>query len=223
MIIGQTFLPSTSAWKTSGYWVAEWLPQIVIFLTEDTGLPTFCAIWVSDRLWSRRIIAVNCWGLRLGAFFIAISALVLAGLPTTSTLTDRSGDLVQRLALRREDLAVRLEQVLALHARAARPRADQQRHADILEGDHRIGSRDHALQQRERAVVEFHHHALERLLRFLVRDLEQLQDDRLVLAEHFAAGDAEQEAIADLAGCAGDCDTNGGFGHGRDSGGMFWR
>ena len=24
------FLPSTSAWKMSGYWVAEWLPQIVI-------------------------------------------------------------------------------------------------------------------------------------------------------------------------------------------------
>ena len=34
-------------------------------------------------------------------------------------------DLVERLALRREDLRVRQQQILALHARAARPRADQ--------------------------------------------------------------------------------------------------
>src|SRR5688572_5731649 len=31
--------PSTSAWNTSGYWVAEWLPQIVILVTEVTGTP----------------------------------------------------------------------------------------------------------------------------------------------------------------------------------------
>ena len=59
-----------------------------------------------------------------------------------------------------------------------------------------IGSavRDHAVQQREGAVVQLHHHALERLLGFLVRDFQHLQDHRLVLAEHFAAGDAETAA-----------------------------
>ena len=52
---------------------------------------------------------------------------------------------------------------------------------------------------------------LQRLLRLLVGNLEQLQDHRLVLAEHVAAGDAEQQAVADLAGGAGDGDADGGF------------
>src|SRR5215831_2418137 len=89
LIIGQIFLPSHSAWNTSGYCVAEWLPQMVILRIAERGLPIFCAIWLTARLWSRRIIAVNCVGLRLGAFFIAIRQLVFAGLPTTSTLTLR--------------------------------------------------------------------------------------------------------------------------------------
>ena len=41
--------------------------------------------------------------------------------------------------------------------------------------------------------------------------LEQLQDHRLVLAEHVAGGDAEQQAVADLAGGAGDGDADGCF------------
>src|SRR6266571_994382 len=89
LIIGQTFLPSHSAWKISGYWVAEWFPQTVIFLTEVIVLPSFCATWLVARLWSRRIIPVNWLGLRPFAFFIAIRQLVFAGLPTTSTLTSR--------------------------------------------------------------------------------------------------------------------------------------
>src|SRR5918911_4827989 len=43
LIIGQTFLPSASAWETSGYCVAEWLPHTVTLRIEETGLPTFCA------------------------------------------------------------------------------------------------------------------------------------------------------------------------------------
>src|ERR1700712_2763829 len=39
------FLPPTSAWKMSGYWVAEWLPQIVIFLMSVTDAPVFAASW----------------------------------------------------------------------------------------------------------------------------------------------------------------------------------
>ena len=45
------------------------------------------ASWLIARLWSRRVIAVNLPGSRSGALFIAITALVLAGLPTTSTFT----------------------------------------------------------------------------------------------------------------------------------------
>src|SRR5688572_18093239 len=89
LIIGQTFLPSASAWNRSGYWVAEWFPHTVTLRIEVTGLEIFCAICETARLWSRRIMPVNWLGLRLGAFFIAIRQLVFAGLPTTRTLTSR--------------------------------------------------------------------------------------------------------------------------------------
>src|ERR1700704_6394382 len=92
LIIGHAFLPPHSAWNTSGYWVAEWFPQMVTLRIELKGSPIFCAIWATARLWSRRIIAVNCAGFRPGAFFMAMRQLVLAGLPTTSTLTLRLPD-----------------------------------------------------------------------------------------------------------------------------------
>jgi len=37
------FLPLISAWKMSGYWVAEWLPQMVTFLMSVTLAPVFLA------------------------------------------------------------------------------------------------------------------------------------------------------------------------------------
>src|SRR3546814_2107155 len=73
----------------SGYWVAEWLPQMIILLMSVVLLPVLAASWLSARLWSRRTIAVNCFGSSFLALLCAISALVLAGLPTTSTLTSR--------------------------------------------------------------------------------------------------------------------------------------
>ena len=42
-------------------------------------------------------------------------------------------------------------------------------------------------------------------------DLDEMQDDRLVRAEHRAGGDAEKEGVTDLAGGAGDGNANGGF------------
>jgi hypothetical protein len=157
---------------------------------------------------------VNCRGRRPGAFFIAISALVLAGFPDDQHPDVSRCDRVERLALRREDLAVRFQQVLALHSGAARAGADEQCDTHVLECNHRIGRGCHPGEQREPAVVELHHHAAQRLLRFLVRNLEQLQDHRLILAEHLAARDPEQQGIADLPGSAGDRDSNRGFGHG---------
>ena len=75
------------------------------------------------------------------------------------------------------------------------------------EGDIGVVGGDHAGQQREGAVFEFHHHALDGLLG--LGQVEQLEDDRLVFAEHFAGGDAEQQAITDLAGGAGDGNAHG--------------
>jgi hypothetical protein len=124
------------------------------------------------------------------------------------------GDGVQRLALRREDGAVDGQQLGTLHARAARTRAHQQRVVGVLEGAHRVAVGFHAGQQREGAVLELHDHALQCVLGLLVGDLQQLQDDGLVLAQHLAGGDAEQQGVADLASSAGDGDANGFLAHG---------
>src|SRR5690554_2441818 len=120
-----------------------------------------------------------------------------------------AGVVVQGLALHGEDRRVGFQQVLALHARAAGTRADQQGEVGVLEGDVGIVGGDDVLHQRKGAVVQLHHHTLEG---FHGRgDLEQLQDDRLVLAQHVAGGDAEGEGVADLAGSAGDGNTDGLF------------
>src|SRR5580765_3492130 len=54
-----TGLPAASAWKTSGYWDAEWLPQIVTRRISPTGVASLSDSWATARLWSRRVIAVN--------------------------------------------------------------------------------------------------------------------------------------------------------------------
>src|ERR1700730_13833720 len=91
------FLPPTSAWKMSGYWVAEWLPQIVIFLMSVTAAPVFLASWELARLWSRRVSAENRSFGMSGALLIAISALVLAGLPVTPMRTSSAATSLRAL------------------------------------------------------------------------------------------------------------------------------
>ena len=120
------------------------------------------------------------------------------------------GDLVERLALRGEDRAVGREQVAALHARAARPGADEQREVDAVEDRLGVVADLDAGEVRERAVVELHDDALERLERR--GDLEQPQLDRAV-AQQRAAREAEQQAVADLAGGTGDGDLQRGRAH----------
>ena len=71
----------------------------------------------------------------------------------------------------------------------------------------------HAGQQRESTVFEFHHDALERLLRAFSRHFEQLQNNRLVLAQHFAGSDAEQQGVTNLTGGTCDGNTDGFFAH----------
>ena len=56
-------------------------------------------------------------------------------------------------------------------------------------------------QQREGTVVELHRRALRRLDG--LGDLQQTQLDRRLGPEHRAAGDAEQQGVADLSGGAG--------------------
>ncbi len=121
-------------------------------------------------------------------------------------------DLVDRTALRDEDLAVVLEQISPFHPGAARLGADQQAPVCIFECGVRIAGQDHVLQQRESAVLQLHRHAAQCLLRSFDRDLQELEDHRLVLAQHLARRDPEQQGVADVAGRAGDRHTNGTFG-----------
>ena len=55
--------------------------------------------------------------------------------------------------------------------------------------------------------IELHRHALQRAHR--LRDLQQAQIDRLLGAEQLPAGDAKDDAVADLTGGAGDGDSYG--------------
>src|SRR5207344_1878318 len=83
---------------------------------------------------------------------------------------------------------------------------DEQRVVDVAERHVRVVGLLDPGEEREGAVLELHGHALERVERG--RDLEELEDHRLV-AEHGTTGDAEEEAVADLAGGSGDGDADG--------------
>ena len=121
------------------------------------------------------------------------------------------GDLVECLALCGEDRAVGLEQVTALHALGPRACADEEGEVRALEDLRRVRTDLDTGERRERAVVELHDHALESLQRRL--DLQQPQLHRGVGAEQGTAGDAEEQAVADLAGGTGHGHLDG-LGHG---------
>src|SRR5664279_2557879 len=59
LMTSAAFLPPICAWNTSGYCVAEWLPQMVTLLIASTVVPLLRASWVFARLWSSRIMAVK--------------------------------------------------------------------------------------------------------------------------------------------------------------------
>ena len=80
-------------------------------------------------------------------------------------------------------------------------RANEQGVVAILERDVWIVGGNNAVQQREGAIIQFHHHAVQRAERG--RDFEQVKVDRLVRSQHVASGNAEQESVTDLAGSAG--------------------
>ena len=143
-----------------------------------------------------------------GALFMAMRQLVLQGLPTTRMRTSWAAffwmawpwpmkilPLMPRRSLRSMPA---LRGTLPTSSAQLTPRKPSSRLA--------VG--DDALEQREGAIVEFHDDAAERGQGGL--DLDEMEDDRLVGAEHRAGGDAEEQGIADLAGGAGDGHAKGG-------------
>ena len=128
-----------------------------------------------------------------GALFVAMSALVLHGLPTTSTRTSLAAFLAMALPWPVKIFPLMPSKSFALHSLLARHRADEQRPVHAFETFVEIRGRHDAFEQRERAVIEFHAHAAKRGHRFFIGDFDEMQDDRLVRPEHRAGGDAEQE------------------------------
>ena len=51
--------PFTVAWKVSGYCVAEWLPQTMMFSIASSGAPVFALTYEIALIWSRRVMAVK--------------------------------------------------------------------------------------------------------------------------------------------------------------------
>ena len=110
------------------------------------------------------------------------------------------GKLVEDLSLRHKDRSILLEEILSFHALLSGEGTNKHGHVHVLEGDARIGCGDDLDEQREGAILEFHHDPLQHLLRG--RDVEQMQDHGLVFAEHDAAADHGEERVSDLPGGA---------------------
>ena len=86
------------------------------------------------------------------------------------------GHLIERAALGAEDLRIREQQILALHAGTARARAHQEGDLAVPKGDFRIIGGDELLERGKRAIGEFHENALER--RESRGDFKEMQLDR---------------------------------------------
>ena len=117
------------------------------------------------------------------------------------------GHFVQCRALNGKDGGISLQQVGTFHAFAARTGADQNGDLRIFKGDFGVVGGKHIDQEREGAVLQFHHHAFNGILS--LRQIQQLQDNGLIFAQHFTAGNTEQQGITDLAGSTGYGNTNG--------------
>eukprot|EP00967_Tisochrysis_lutea_P122944 scaffold203979_cov36-Tisochrysis_lutea.AAC.3 len=127
------------AWRTSGYCVEEWLPQIMTPSTWSHGTPILLAASDWARLWSRR---VNAEMFSLGIFGAAAERMAaLVGLAMVG----------ERLALLVEDSHVLCHHILALHSLLTREGAKEHRIVGILEGDGWIIRCDRASQERPTA------------------------------------------------------------------------
>lgn len=79
--------PLTLAQVKSGNIVGEWLPHTTTLVISVTGDPVLSAICQTALSWSNLVIAQKFYLGKSLAWVAAIKQLVLAGFPTTKTLT----------------------------------------------------------------------------------------------------------------------------------------
>ena len=154
-------------------------------------------------------MALKLRGSRSGAFFNGDERIGVGGVANDQHFYVTRGDLVQDAPLLGKDRTVGFQQVFAFHSFAARARADQQHYFGIAEGDARVVGSDDLLQHGKHAVFQFHRHPAQYLL--CRRDIQQLQDDRLLATQHVAIGDAKQHVVSDLSCSAGHGNAYGCF------------
>ena len=126
-------LPPTWAWNRSGYMVGEWFPHTPIWVTSvdrhrQLGGELGDRAVVVEAHHRREALAGD-----VGRVVHRDQAVGVGRVADHQHLHVVGGDVVERLALDGEDLAVGAEQLGALHALGARPRADQQRDVDTVE------------------------------------------------------------------------------------------
>ncbi len=138
-------------------------------------------------------------------------AIGIAGVADDHDADGGFGVVIDGLALPDEDFAVDAEEVGAFHALFAGNGSNEECPVDVLEAFVEVGGLDDFGEEGEGAVVEFHGDALEGCETRL--NLDEIEGDRLVGAEHRAGRDAEKEGVTDVTGGACDCDSNWIFFH----------
>ena len=114
---------------------------------------------------------------------------------------------VDSLADINEDSTVVLEEVSALHTRAARLSTDKEVVVHITEGGVKITGDDDFVEKGEGAIVELSLHTSEYLL--LEGKIKEVEDDTLVLAQELTRRNSEDDRVSDLAGGSRNEDTLG--------------
>jgi len=120
----------------------------------------------------------------IGGVVLADEGVGVCGVSDDDTLDVTVGVVVDGLADVDENLAVVLEEVSTLHSGATGLGTDEEVVVNILEGGGQVAGDDDVLEERESAVMEFSLDTLEDLL--LEREVEEVKDDLLVLAEEFS-------------------------------------
>jgi len=108
-----------------------------------------------------------------------------------------------------EDLTVVLQEVTSFHTRSSGLSTDEQSVVGVLETFGELVAADNGVQKGESAILEFHGNTIEGTSGG--GDIEQLEDDGLVLAQHVTVGNSEDGGITDVTSSTSDSDSDGVF------------
>ena len=127
----------------------------------------------------------------IGSVVLADKRVGVGGVADDDGLAVTGSVVVDGLADIDEDSAVVLEKVSTLHTWAAGLGTDEEVVVDILEGSGKVRGDNDFIEKGEGAIVELSLNTTEDLL--LERQVEQVKDHTLVLAEEFTTRQREQE------------------------------